>query len=100
MNDDVMNKKQFFHGTRANLDDQTYVLPPSLTRRSPNWGDMEPGEADQVFLSHSEGSALNWAAETPGDAPPRVYEVEPEGRIEHGGQSTVAERARIVRRTK
>jgi hypothetical protein len=61
---------------------------------------MDPEEANKVYLAHTPQSAENWANETEGDDPARVYHVEPEGEVDRRMNTTAASRARIIKRIK
>ena len=66
----------FFHGTRADLRPGDLLTPGWMT----NYGSGR--RSRHIYLTASEGGAPLAAELAQGDGPPRVYRVEPLGRIE------------------
>lgn len=98
--EDAVSPRQFFHGTRENLDEQTHVLPATQTGGKGRMGAFgEQAPLNHVYYTESKNEAHSWGVRKVTNEnlknPVRVYQVEPE---DPDPDIKRAARARIIKR--
>jgi hypothetical protein len=96
--EESLSGQQFYHGTTADLPDET-VLRPGAVIGKRNFGDARGATNDHVFMASTPDSAYLWASQGAGRKKNvHVYQVDPAHDVhEHGGEGDFAASSAVIR---